>query len=311
MKDRVPTQVLENGALRMEQFDASGNSLGYIYLRRADAPSEEGTPYSKNAVLTDETASALGLEAADNPTPNDAFAATAQKFENLSGVNGDIAYINRRIDALEKSELFEHTLYSANATVTIAKAGRYRITLVGRGGDGGRGAYSSGGTARGGGGGGGGAVCVVIMTLSAGDTKLITFDNGAVTLDGIATAGAGETGGHASSSSGVGSGGNGGAAASLSSQYSVALYNGSSGGKGISRYGGNQNGDGGDGGDVGYYLSAQMVANTGRTGHSGHGLYKSYNLGYGGAGGIATSRTTAESPASGGSAGVVVEYMGA
>lgn len=84
MKDRVPTAVLENGAVRMEQFDASGNSLGYVYLRRADAPSEDGTPYSKNAVLTDATADALGLTAANNPTPNDAFAKIAQKFIQTS-----------------------------------------------------------------------------------------------------------------------------------------------------------------------------------------------------------------------------------
>lgn len=83
MKDRVPTKVLENGALRMEQFDADGNSLGYVYLKRADAPSEEGTPYSKNAVLTDETASALRLDASENPTANDAFAKIAERL--LSG----------------------------------------------------------------------------------------------------------------------------------------------------------------------------------------------------------------------------------
>lgn len=83
MKDRVPTEVLGNGAVRMEQFDASGNSLGYIYLRRADAPSESGTPYSKNAVLTDETASALRLDASENPTANDAFAKIAERL--LSG----------------------------------------------------------------------------------------------------------------------------------------------------------------------------------------------------------------------------------
>lgn len=83
MKDRVPTEVLGNGALRMEQFDADGNSLGYVYLKRADAPSEEGTPYSKNAVLTDETASALRLDASENPTANDAFAKIAERL--LSG----------------------------------------------------------------------------------------------------------------------------------------------------------------------------------------------------------------------------------
>ena len=72
MKDRVPTKVV-GGAIRMEQIDAQGKHLGYIYLRRADEPSEEGTPLNKANMLTDETAEAVGLDPADDPTPNDAF----------------------------------------------------------------------------------------------------------------------------------------------------------------------------------------------------------------------------------------------
>lgn len=45
--DRVPTNVLSNGAVRWEQFDSSGNSLGYVYLKRADEPAVEGTPINK------------------------------------------------------------------------------------------------------------------------------------------------------------------------------------------------------------------------------------------------------------------------
>ena len=45
--DRVPTEVLSNGAVRWEQFDSSGNSLGYVYLKRADEPAVVGTPINK------------------------------------------------------------------------------------------------------------------------------------------------------------------------------------------------------------------------------------------------------------------------
>lgn len=45
--DRVPTEVLSNGAARWEQFDSSGNSLGYVYLKRADEPAVVGTPINK------------------------------------------------------------------------------------------------------------------------------------------------------------------------------------------------------------------------------------------------------------------------
>lgn len=84
MKDRVPTQVV-NGAVRMAQYNASGTFTGYIYLKRADEPSEPGTPYNKNNVLTDATAAALGLTS-DNPTPNDAFARIAARFAEVEPV---------------------------------------------------------------------------------------------------------------------------------------------------------------------------------------------------------------------------------
>ena len=47
VKDRVPSQVLTNGAIRYEEFDADGNSLGYKYIKRADEPTEVGTPINK------------------------------------------------------------------------------------------------------------------------------------------------------------------------------------------------------------------------------------------------------------------------
>ena len=46
-KDRVPTQVLSNGAIRYEQFDSSGNIIGYVYMKRADEPSEEVNIWNK------------------------------------------------------------------------------------------------------------------------------------------------------------------------------------------------------------------------------------------------------------------------
>lgn len=45
--DRVPTQVLANGAVRYETFSSNGTSQGYIWIKRADEPSVEGTPLNK------------------------------------------------------------------------------------------------------------------------------------------------------------------------------------------------------------------------------------------------------------------------
>lgn len=56
--DRVPTQVLSNGAIRWEQFDSNGNSLGYVYMKRADEPTQAGTPLNKvlfDSIKTDLT----------------------------------------------------------------------------------------------------------------------------------------------------------------------------------------------------------------------------------------------------------------
>lgn len=46
-KDRIPTQVLSNGAIRYEEFDENGNSLGYKYMKRADEPIEKGNVWNK------------------------------------------------------------------------------------------------------------------------------------------------------------------------------------------------------------------------------------------------------------------------
>ena len=59
-KDRVPTQVLSNGAIRYEQFDSSGNIIGYVYMKRADEPSEEGNIWNK--VVYDGIKDELGIK---------------------------------------------------------------------------------------------------------------------------------------------------------------------------------------------------------------------------------------------------------
>lgn len=46
-KDRVPTQVLQNGAIRYETFNSNGVSQGYIWIKRADEPTEEGNIWNK------------------------------------------------------------------------------------------------------------------------------------------------------------------------------------------------------------------------------------------------------------------------
>ena len=162
MRDRLPSQVLPNGAVRMEQFDANGNSLGYVYLKRADEPIENGTPYNVNNVLTNETAESIGLTD-ENPTPNQAFAKLAERLVGLDGARVII-------DNLEANTIFPHQGFTESGTFIADKAGRYRITAVGGGGTGGEhhynDIYSREYT---GGGGGAGGVGTVIIELQAGE----------------------------------------------------------------------------------------------------------------------------------------------
>jgi hypothetical protein len=72
MKDRTPTEVLSNGAVRYGIYDASGALQRYEYILPADEPTQEGTPLNKANLLSDTTAAALGLTG--DPTVNDALA---------------------------------------------------------------------------------------------------------------------------------------------------------------------------------------------------------------------------------------------
>lgn len=72
MTDRVPTQILENGAIRYAEYDSSGNFVQYRYLLPADEPTQAGTPLNKANLLTDATATELGLSSGA-PTVNDAL----------------------------------------------------------------------------------------------------------------------------------------------------------------------------------------------------------------------------------------------
>lgn len=73
MRDRTPTKVLGNGALRYGVYDADGTFLRYEYLGLDDQPTQEGTPLNKASLLKDSTAALLGL--GTDAVPDDAFVA--------------------------------------------------------------------------------------------------------------------------------------------------------------------------------------------------------------------------------------------
>ena len=93
MKDRQPTQVLANGAIRYGIYNADGVLNRYEYMKREDAPTVEGTPLNKANLLSDATAAKIwpGSEKPDDPTVNDALAKLAQGTARV----GDIAITSR------------------------------------------------------------------------------------------------------------------------------------------------------------------------------------------------------------------------
>lgn len=94
MKDRQPTQVLSNGAIRYGVYNADGTLDHYEYLKREDAPAVEGTPLNKANLLSDATAQKLWPNAdarPEDPTVNDALGKLAQGTAKV----GDIAITSR------------------------------------------------------------------------------------------------------------------------------------------------------------------------------------------------------------------------
>lgn len=73
MRDRIPTKVLDNGAVRYAVYDENGAFLRYDYMLPADEPADEGTPLSKETLLSDDTETAIFGYAADR-TVNQAIA---------------------------------------------------------------------------------------------------------------------------------------------------------------------------------------------------------------------------------------------
>ena len=127
MKDRLPTKVLPNGAVRYGVYDDRGALLRYEYMLAADDPSEAGTPLSVATLLQDATAALFGLNAA--AVPNDVLNWIGQYNTHWWSVlhgRESIAYDEKRTNITKNiyfwasSPLFDWT--AASKTITYASA---------------------------------------------------------------------------------------------------------------------------------------------------------------------------------------------
>ena len=89
MRDRTPTQVLDNGALRYGVYDEAGNLLRYEYLALEDDPTDPGTDLSKATLLQDSTEVSLFGSAADR-TVDDAFSNIAGRLKLIMSDSAEI-----------------------------------------------------------------------------------------------------------------------------------------------------------------------------------------------------------------------------
>lgn len=89
MKDRQPTQILDNGAIRYGVYDAAGQLLRYEYMKREDAPTVEGTPLNKANLLSDTTVAKIWRSATkpEDPTVNDALGRLADGTARVGDIS--------------------------------------------------------------------------------------------------------------------------------------------------------------------------------------------------------------------------------
>lgn len=71
MKNRIPTELAANGALRYGVYDKDGNLLRYEYLKLEDKPTDLGTVLAKETLLKDVTAAMFGMDA--DAVPDDVY----------------------------------------------------------------------------------------------------------------------------------------------------------------------------------------------------------------------------------------------
>ena len=94
MKDRQPTKVLANGAIRYGIYREDGTLDHYEYMKREDAPTVEGTPINKANLLSDATTAKIWPDAEtrpEDPTVNDALGKISEGTARV----GDIAITSR------------------------------------------------------------------------------------------------------------------------------------------------------------------------------------------------------------------------
>lgn len=89
MKDRQPTKVLSNGAIRYGIYNSDGSLDHYEYMKRMDEPTVEGTPLNKANLLSDATERKIWPDPATRPSDPTVSQALAELRKGTFSV-GDV-----------------------------------------------------------------------------------------------------------------------------------------------------------------------------------------------------------------------------
>lgn len=96
MKDRQPTKVLANGAIRYGIYNADETLNRYEYMKREDAPTVEGTPLNKANLLSDEAVVKIWSNADTRPNDPSVSEALMEVKKGTARI-GDIKMTAREI----------------------------------------------------------------------------------------------------------------------------------------------------------------------------------------------------------------------
>lgn len=130
MRNRIPTKVLDNGAIRYAVYDENGAFLRYEYMLPADDPTDPGTRLEKSTLLSDDVEALIWGVAADR-TPNDAFGKVSELYQRWWSVLHGEAYsyweeVRTPISAQVKVGNWNTTVYYSTA-LSIDSSGNFAL----------------------------------------------------------------------------------------------------------------------------------------------------------------------------------------
>ena len=91
MRDRIPTKLLDNGAVRYGVYDENGALLRYEYIKPEDEPTDNGTALNKANIMPDGVEAAIWGEVSDK-TIGDAFGKMSELYQHWWSILHGQAY---------------------------------------------------------------------------------------------------------------------------------------------------------------------------------------------------------------------------